>query len=152
MTKKNWEVPELSSKKNLTSAAKVILTKRLDHTLKSVLSYLKNPNPKNLHSVRISLRRLRYPMELFIICFDRKEYLKFYKLISKLQDLTGAVRDLDIFKLNLKRFVKTKPDILSDLLKAMEVEQSSFSEKMKLELMKFTHGKAIKNFKKLITK
>ena len=58
-------------------------------------NYFKELSIENLHSVRIALRRVRYSMELFIVCYDKKIFIKFY-INSMLQDLSGNVRDVDI--------------------------------------------------------
>ena len=97
---KPWEISKLSIKQNLTPSAKIILRQRLESFLTSINLYLSEINPENLHQVRISLRRLRYPMEVFLKYFDRKKYWSFYKIVSSLQDLSGEVRDLDILKQN----------------------------------------------------
>ena len=98
---KPWEISKLSIKQNLTPSAKIILRQRLESFLSSLNLYLSEINSENLHQVRISLRRLRYPMEVFLKYFDRKKYWSFYKIVSSLQDLSGEVRDLDILKQNL---------------------------------------------------
>ncbi len=108
MTKiKTWEIKELSRKENLISSAKIILQNRLENLLKSITSYFNEINEENLHKLRIALRRLRYPMEVFIKCFNRKKYLSFYKIISSLQESSGFVRDLDVLKQNLETYNKT---------------------------------------------
>ncbi|HEY4755093.1 MAG TPA: CHAD domain-containing protein [Ignavibacteriaceae bacterium] len=148
---KPWEISKLSIKQNLTPSAKIILRQRLESFLTSINLYLSEINPENLHQVRISLRRLRYPMEVFLKYFDRKKYWSFYKIVSSLQDLSGEVRDLDILKQNLNIYCnkdKSKTEEIN--FSKIDIKKEQFQSNLKLELMKFIHGKELKDFKKLI--
>jgi CHAD domain-containing protein len=147
---KNWEIPSLSPKKDLDSSAKIILGNRLNRLLDCINSYFLENNAENLHEIRISLRRVRYPMELFIKCFNRKKYLDFYKLLSQTQDLSGSVRDLDVLEQNLINFFK---DDKSSLVKFNKIinNKNELQSILKLELMKLIHSKELKEFKKLIS-
>jgi len=148
---KPWEISKLSIKQNLTPSAKIILRQRLESFLSSINLYLLEINPENLHQVRISLRRLRYPMEVFLKYFDRKKYWSFYKIVSSLQDLSGEVRDLDILKQNLNIYCnkdKSKTEEIN--FSKIDIKKEQFQSNLKLELMKFIHGKELKDFKKLI--
>jgi len=148
---KNWEINKLSPKGDLTSSAKVILCQRLDSLLVSISSYLLEINEENLHQVRIALRRVRYSMELFIKCFNRKKYLSFYKNVSSLQDLSGSVRDLDILKQNLNNFYSDHKSKNKDIdFDRIGEKKNLLESNLKLELMKFVHSKELKEFKKLI--
>ena len=148
---KNWEINKLSPKEDLTSSAKVILCQRLDSLLVSISSYLLELNEENLHQVRIALRRVRYSMELFIKCFNRKKYLSFYKNVSSLQDLSGSVRDLDILKQNLNNFYTDHKSKNKDIdFDRIGEKKNLLESNLKLELMKFVHSKELKEFKKLI--
>lgn len=148
---KSWEIKQVSCKKDLASSAKVILQQRMRNLLNSVSTYLKEMNEENLHQLRITLRRFRYASELFIKCFNRKKYLSFYKRISSLQDLSGEIRDLDVFKQNLQVFGSSDAanTALIDFNK-IEYNKNQIQTKFKMELMKFIHGKQLKEFKKFI--
>jgi CHAD domain-containing protein len=148
---KTWEITKLSCTKDLVSSAKIILQKRLENLLTSTYLYFNKINEENLHQVRIALRRVRYSMELFIKCFNRKKYLRFYNIISSLQDLSGSVRDLDVLERNLKRFSKTsntKTEAI--IIDKIYDNKNQYQLKFKLELMKFIHGKELKEFNKII--
>jgi CHAD domain-containing protein len=148
---KNWEISHLSTKEDLTSSAKVILCQRLDSLLASINSYFSEINEENLHQIRISLRRVRYSMELFIKCFNRKKYLSFYKIVSSLQDLSGSVRDLDVLKQNLKYFWSDNKPVTKNInFSRVDDNKNLLQSNLKLELMKFIHSKELKEFKKLI--
>lgn len=148
---KNWEITYLTTKEDLTSSAKTILCQRLDSLLASISSYFSEINEENLHQVRISLRRVRYSMELFIKCFNRKKYLSFYKIVSSLQDLSGSVRDLDVLKQNLKYFWSDNKPVNKNInFSRVDKNKNLLQSNLKLELMKFIHSKELKEFKKLI--
>jgi len=98
---KKWEIEGIKKKQTVIKAAKIILKSRFDHLIVTINSYFNEPSVENLHQVRIALRRVRYNMELFIACFDRKLLLKVYDSVESLQDHSGFVRDLDVFKENL---------------------------------------------------
>lgn len=148
---KHWEISNLSYKQDLTSSAKIILRQRLETLLSAVNLYFNEISMENLHQVRISLRRLRYPMELFLKCFNRKKYLSFYKIVSSLQDLTGEVRDLDILKQNMISYCKKDKSKTEKInFCKIDIKKNQLQSNLKLELMKFIHGKELKDFKKLI--
>lgn len=148
---KSWEIPRLSPKKDLSYSAKTVLKQRLNCLLTIINKYLTNTNSKNLHAVRISLRRVRYPMELFLSCFDRKKYLNFYKAISKLQDLSGEVRDMEIFTNNISVYFVDDPLIKQKIFtNQFEGNKERLQSKLKLEIMKFVHGKNLKELNRMI--
>jgi len=101
---KKWEIDGINKKQKICKAGKIILKSRLDHLTKTIDSYFSEQSVENLHQVRIALRRVRYNMELFIICFNRKLHLRLYKMVEALQDNSGFVRDLDVFEENIKSF------------------------------------------------
>lgn len=148
---KPWEISKLSCKQDLTSSAQIILLQRLDSFLSSINLFFTEISMDNLHLVRISLRRLRYPMELFPNCFNRKKYLNFYKILSSLQDLSGEVRDLDILKQNLNSYFKKDKSKTEEInFSKIDLKKNQLQTDLKLELMKFIHGKELKDFRKLI--
>ena len=148
---KLWEISKLSCKQDLSTSAKIILSQRLDLLLSSINLYFAEINIEKLHQVRISLRRMRYPMELFVKCFNRKRYLSFYKIISSLQNSSGEIRDLDLFKMNLsKYFKKDKFKVENVIAENLDIKKNKLESNFKLELMEFIHGKELKEFGKLI--
>jgi CHAD domain-containing protein len=150
--KRKWEIEKLKGSKQFKKSANIILRNRIESLLSLTDKYFKNLTVENLHDIRIALRRVRYSMESFIVCYDNKIFLKFYYKIQLLQDLSGAVRDVDIFLENIDSIVsenaiRVEPDIFS---KAKE-KKNILEEKFKLELMRFTLSKILKDFLKQIT-
>ncbi len=149
--KRKWEIDELKKSKSLLSFAKIILNNRLDTFLETVIRYFENQRVEDLHDVRISIRRVRYSMELFINCFEKKLFLRFYSKVEKLQDLSGSVRDLDVLLENVKdltekKEIKPNPELNNRVL----AKKSELEESFKYEMMKFLHSKVFRDFTKAL--
>lgn len=143
-----WEIDGLDNSVSLISAAKKSLSARLTTLLDSIKIYFDKPSEENLHQVRISLRRVRYNLELFYSCFDERIFDKFYKRIVKLQDLTGDVRDIDIMKRNLLQDIDFSYANLKKIINKFESKRNVLLEKMNITLFRFTFGKTLKEFLK----
>jgi len=148
---KKWEIDGINKRQSFCNASKIILKERLDHLINKIDDYFKERNVENLHDVRIALRRVRYNMELFIICFDRKIFLRFYNSIENLQDLSGLVRDLDVFKENISSLIaEENVKVSRSVSSKVEKKRNILENKLELELMKFLHSKSLKDFYKLL--
>lgn len=152
MSKNKWEIKGLSNDIPFRDSSKIILSNRLINLLSSIDIFFKKDTEENLHDVRIALRRLRYNMELFVVCFDTKKFISFYKKIEQLQDLSGLLRDLDVLKVNINSLIiQEKLKVSNKIFKKIEEKRNELKGKLKLELMKFTHSKALKNFNSLLS-
>jgi CHAD domain-containing protein len=150
--KYKWEIEKLKDSKQFKKAANLILSNRIESLLDFTDNYFQDISVENLHDVRIALRRVRYSMELFIVCYDKKVFSKFYNKVQLLQDLSGAVRDVDISLENISSLVVEKNiNIDYDIISKAKEKKISLEEKFKLELMKYTLSKDLKDFIKLIT-
>jgi len=147
---KKWEIEELNIHKSFCDSAKIILAQRVNYLLSEIDNFFKDETVENLHKTRIALRRVRYNMELFIDCFDKKKFLIFYKRVEFLQDISGNIRDLDVLNQNILAIKKEKISVTKRLLKKVEEKKENLRENFKLELMKFIHSKALSNFQKLL--
>lgn len=149
---KKWEIPGIKKNGRVSSAAKIILKFRLLHLFETIEKYFNEMNEENLHDVRISLRRVRYNMELFISVFNRKQFFSIYDKVQDLQDISGVVRDLDVFKENIHSLIEEKKvRVNKSILIEVEKRRKQLEENLKLELMKFIHNKSVKNFYKLVS-
>ena len=112
--------------------------------------YFDSESAEGLHRIRISLRRLRYSMELFISCYDNDIFMILYRKVTKLQDLSGKVRDLDVMDENMNSLVKNENmKVPKKVLKKIDDLRNGYQDKLKKDLRKFTQGKAVKNFLEL---
>jgi len=150
--KRKWEIEKLNDTKQIKKSANLILSNRIESLLFYTDKYFKNLSVDNLHDVRIALRRVRYSMELFIICYDKKIFIKFYNRVQLLQDLSGSVRDVDISLENINSLVTDNNiNIEPEIVKKAKEKKFTLEENFKLELMKFTLSKVIKDFLKQLS-
>ncbi len=149
---KKWKIKGLEERTSLEDSGRIVLKQRLKALLSSIKLFLKEDTVENLHEIRISLRRLRYNMEIFICCFDKKKFLVFYKKISLLQDLTGNKRDFDVLIENIASLnVNEEIKIINTFIKKIEEKKSVLLDELILELVEFIHSKELKDFVKMIS-
>ncbi len=150
--KRKWEIEKLKDSKTFKKSANIIMTNRIESLLTCINIYFQDRSVESLHDVRIALRRVRYSMELFIVCYDKKIFTKFYNNVQLLQDLSGNVRDVDISLENYSSLVNEDKIKLNEeiILKANQ-KKIALEENFKLELMKFTLSKVLKDFLKQLT-
>ena len=151
MSKKKWQIDNLHNNLEFIKAADIILSDRLEQVIEDINNYLITETVESLHRVRISLRRFRYSMELFISSFDSKKFMILYKKVTKLQDLSGRVRDLDVMEENLNSLVKKERiKIPKKEIKKVDAIRNEILIKLKLDLTKFKRSKAVKDFEELL--
>lgn len=145
MSKKKWQIDNLDDKQAYFNAANIVLKNRLNQVLEDIKEYFSAESVEGLHKIRISLRRLRYSMELFISCYDRKVFMILYKMVTDLQDLSGKVRDFDVMTENMDNLLKKeKVRISKNVFNKVNDMRSEFQIKLKLDLMEFIHSKVHK--------
>ncbi len=148
MTKKfKWQIKELKYSKQLCKKADVILKNRIGFLIEKVNQYLTNKSVENLHELRIALRRVRYPMEVFFVCYNKKTFIKFYNKIQKLQDLSGTVRDIDITIDHFHEFIGNQKSTEGEtfLLKIID-KKNELQKNFDVELNSFINSKILKDF------
>ena len=101
--------------------------------------------------MRIAIRRLRYGMEIFFSCFDKKKFLAFYNETVKMQDLTGEVRDLDVLYQNVSNLKESNEidlpfQVNEEILKRKENLKAGLDR----ELFNFLSSDTVKDFGKLL--
>jgi len=149
---KKWEIKGLKKNSSYCTSANAILKTRFEYLFDTIEEYFRTLDPESLHNIRIALRRVRYNMELFIDCFNRNKFFTIYRKVKDLQDLSGVVRDLDVYKLNSEKLKSEEQlDIDNFILNSIEKKRKSYEDNLKLELMKFKHNKSVKNFYKILS-
>jgi len=101
---KKWFVSGIKINNSFYTEGKRVLRQKLSQVLINTDAYLKTHDVEALHQLRISIRRLRYPLEIFINFFPKKLFWDFYNKINQLQDSTGHGRDLDVMIIRLMKF------------------------------------------------
>jgi CHAD domain-containing protein len=148
-----WKIKGLNGKFSFRKAALIILRERINNLSRLITRFLTEESAESLHNVRISLRRLRYNMELFYDLFDRKKFLKLYNMVENLQDKTGNVRDIYILKQNISLFEKEDDIIIPDKMNArIEEKEKLLNYDLRIELNNFLHSPELKNFMKILKK
>lgn len=143
---KKWKISKLRNSKKLKRIADLILGQRVNTILDLLDRYLKNKSIENLHDVRIGLRRVRYNLELFLVCYDELLFSKFYNKIEKLQYLSGEVRDLDVLLLNLKKLKMSAVEIEEIIIDKVKENRANFENELIDQIEKFLKSKALKQF------
>jgi CHAD domain-containing protein len=138
-------IKEVNKLTPFIQAGNIILLKRMKVLLRTIRNYFGDESVENLHQIRIALRRLRYILEVFYLCVDKKTFNSFYNKLEYLQDLTGELRDIDVLKENALNLYEGK--LSSEFLNELEFKRHELNETLRLELMKFIHNKEIKEFK-----
>ncbi len=148
---KKFKIKGLTNQVKLTRAGKIVLNYRLNILYKSIKNYLKEETIEKLHSVRIALRRVRYNMEIFAVCFDKKKFMVFYKLIEELQDLSGSVRDLDVMNQNINSLVtENNLEVPDKILESINSKRINLITDLKIKLENFIKCDELKEFKKIV--
>ena len=94
---KAWRVKGIRPKKSYRRGGRTILPVRVEE-VDSWSQFIRDPdNITELHNMRISLKRLRYSMELFVINYG-EEYWKCLKTVEDLQELLGDIHDCDVIE------------------------------------------------------
>lgn len=151
MSKKKWKVEKLRYSKHLLKIANTILLNRFDNLLFYIDEYFKTKEIEPLHDVRIALRRVRYNMELFLVCYEKKLFMRLYYKIEKLQDLSGSVRDLDVFLENINLLKKDNVEVSDTLEYKIKEKRHNLQEEFEKELKKFVKSRTLKSFYKIIS-
>jgi CHAD domain-containing protein len=151
MAAPKWKIKGLNGKSSFRKTAFIILRERINNMDRLITLFLTYETLESLHNVRISLRRVRYNMELFYGLFDRKKFLKLYNMIENLQDKTGTVRDIHVLKQNILLFGQDDEIIILDKMNVrIEEKEKLLNDELRSELSDFLHSEELKNFIKIL--
>jgi CHAD domain-containing protein len=148
MTTPKWKIPDLKRQIPFEKAASITLKRRINTAKKSIKQYLRDESPESLHSARIALRRLRYAMEIFYSCSERKKYMKLYRLVEGLNIVSGEVRDHSVVQKLIMTLASDQNEINGELLGRIVVQESALSVALKEQLAAFLKHHALKEFSK----
>ena len=145
--KKKHRIKKIDKNDSFDSVAVIIMNSKLQMVKKQVKKYFKNDSVENLHSMRIAIRRMRYSMELFYNCFDKKLYTNVYEHLRKMQDVVGELRDLDVLEEKI-RSVDNKQNIVIPqiLYENIISEKNEIRRAIKTELIKFVEDVQVNQF------
>ena len=97
--------PQLSYRWN----AQVILAVKIQEVYSWVKPIRDPDKVKELHNLRISVKRLRYSMEFFAINYG-EEFQGFLKILADLQEQLGDIHDCDVIEMVLTDYLQALPD------------------------------------------
>jgi CHAD domain-containing protein len=73
---------------------------RMNHLLTTLAFQIhraaKRPGPKEIHDLRVSIRRFTQGLRLFVDFFPRLEAKKIRRMLRRMMQLTSGIRDRDI--------------------------------------------------------
>lgn len=93
---KAWDVPGLGPDVPLSRCARLIVDTRFREMISYREGTLLGEDIEQLHSMRVSSRRLRSAMRNFRRCFEPEGFRYHTERIREIADTLGAVRDLDV--------------------------------------------------------
>lgn len=110
---KAWKIKGVKPQKSYRRNASIILSAKIAEVY-SWDNYIGDPeNIEELHNMRISIKRLRYSMEIFSVNYDQK-FNESLQIWVDLQKLLGEIHDCDVGQ-----------DVLTDYLKVHSQEGSA---------------------------
>jgi len=141
------KIKGLSNSLTFQQSADIILKFRYNEIRKKSRVYLQTDSIENLHDLRISIRRLRYSLENYEICFNRKEHNAVLDYLKFMQDLIGEGRDLDVLEEKIRSLYKENDvEIPESLFSNILLKKEDVRHSIKLNLMKFLKDKEVKSF------
>ena len=106
---KAWKVRGIHPQLSYGWNAQVILAVKIQEVY-SWAESIRNPDKvKELHNLRISIKRLRYSMEFFGINYG-EEFQDFLKVLADLQEQLGDIHDCDVVEMVLTDYLQELPD------------------------------------------
>lgn len=145
--KKKFEIAGIHGKLEFCEAGRIILDVKLHEIFSLVELLFKDDKQENIHALRISLRRFRYVLETYSICYNKKVFNYVYRKVKFLQDLIGECRDLDVLGPKVEQIASdTKARIPKYFYKRIDEERIKSRQIVKLELIKFIDDKYVNSF------
>jgi CHAD domain-containing protein len=151
MARKKWYITGIKINNSYFTEGKRVLRQRLSMILDNINKYLTTHDIEDLHQLRISIRRFRYPFEIFINFFPKKLFMDFYNKINQLQDLTGYGRDADVMMIKLNKYMGDKKKTLPyELFEDLKTLRDDYYFKVDGEVKKFLDDALLAEVKELI--
>ena len=106
---KAWKAKGIQPQSSYRWNAQVILAVKIQEVYSWVESIRDPDKIKELHNLRISIKRLRYSMEFFAINYG-EEFQDFLKILADLQEQLGDIHDYDVVEIVLTDYLQELPD------------------------------------------
>jgi hypothetical protein len=100
---KMWQVDGVACHRELEWNARSILGTRVAEVVAHLPALTDPLDAVGHHDLRISIKRLRYSLEFFAVCYDPVEVSEILSALSTIQDDLGELHDADVFIPELQR-------------------------------------------------
>ncbi len=121
--RKKFRIPNLKRSVTFADSHRPVLSHYLSRVLNQVKKFQKDGSAKELHKLRIALRRFRYALELYATEFKPKKFKTMYELAVRSQNTLGDRRDIDVMHERLLSLYRTREAELPALI-STDIEQS----------------------------
>jgi CHAD domain-containing protein len=144
---KKYLVKGLKKNTDLQSASIILFDDKLKNVFIAVDKFLEDDSEKNLHQLRIALRRFRYIMESLYLCVDDKLFSSVLKKTKDMLDSLGEGRDQDVLAAKL-RLIEEKNKFANSkgILKILDAEKEETRQRIKLGLIKYICDENVNKF------
>jgi len=112
-----WEVPGLTGDARFREAAGRVILTRWSEMMSYRDGTLLGEDIEELHSMRVSSRRLRAAMDAFEGAFPRKTFRPLLRQVKEITDVLGDARDLDV---TIERLSGIRAEMREDELPGVE--------------------------------
>ncbi len=106
---KAWKIKGIRKQRSYHHNAQIILAVKIKEVYSWAKSIRSPDNIDELHNLRISVKRLRYSMELFAINYG-EAFKNLLKVLEDLQHLLGDIHDCDVIETVLTDYLQALPD------------------------------------------
>lgn len=106
---KAWKVKGIQPQSSYRSNAQAILAVKIQEVYSWAESIRDSDKVKELHNLRISIKRLRYSMEFLAINYG-EEFQDLLKILADLQEQLGDIHDCDVVEIVLTDYLQALTD------------------------------------------
>jgi CHAD domain-containing protein len=103
------EITGLDPAMPMRAAATLVVGTRAQEVFEHEHRALDTNDIEGVHDMRVATRRLRAALEVFAVCFPKREHREILRDVKALADALGARRDPDVVLAELEQIAKRLP-------------------------------------------